>query len=192
MEKIDGTLSDLPNDKFDCGVLFEYLYGKLVAFKLGKIIFTDQVNTGNCGFKIVDYCRKYTIHQSGTSLTIYIKNNYLVKIFDFDNFKLKDKDNKYFHEIDDIIPDGGGLFHSRTNALVGPTQIITKQSQYFREKVYKCEQLSFIGILGATRQAYLDNNQIATFLEIINKNIPIDYKTPPPVETMIKEYIFHL
>lgn len=191
MERIDGTLSDLPDNKYDCGVLFEFLYGKLVAFKLGKIIFTDQVNTGNCGFKTVDYCRKYTIHHAGSILEIYVKNNYLVKIFDFDSFKLKDKEDQYYSDISDIIPDGGGLYNYRNN-FVGAANIITKQTTYFREKIRDTEKLAFIAILGEIRQSFLDNNQTARFLSIINRNIPADYKIPPPAGVVIKSYVFHI
>ena len=117
--------------------------------------------------------------------------NYLVKIFDFDSFKLKDSIDQYYGDLNDIIPDGGGLYNFE-NKFVSPADLITKQTAFFREKIKDTEKLPFIVILGEIRKSFLENKQTERFLSILNKNIPPDYKIPPPEGVAIKSYVFHI
>jgi hypothetical protein len=168
MEKIDYTLKDLPGNDYDCGLLFEYLYGKLVAFKLGNLIFTDQLNPANCGVKKVDFNRKYKINYGGSSLEIYVTSDLMIKIFDFDNFALTNIGNNYFSDEKDTLADGS------------PVQ----------GKIKSSELANFNEIIRLIRKSYRENNQIQKFFEIINTKIPASYKVVPSNGKRIESYEF--
>lgn len=193
MEKLDGTLSML--EHYDCGILFEFLYGKLVAFKHANIIFTDQSNPGNCGYKKVDYCRKYIIkHNEVLALELYINNENMIKIFDFDNYALiSDIDNigqNFFYDINDTFKDGDDTFDTN-NIYKGLTHISNTYALEFIGKIKSTELNNYLDIISKLRAAFETKTQVKKFIEIINEHIPDHYKQRPSGR-QIKEYEFNI
>jgi len=73
MRQIEGTLDDLENGppSFDLSIIFEYLYTKIVAAFIGRIIFTDD-HFGNVAYRTVDYTRLYKIKCNGCNYFFYM------------------------------------------------------------------------------------------------------------------------
>jgi hypothetical protein len=192
MEIIDGTLGDFiqNNLQFDYGMFFEYLYGKLVAYIKTNIIFTDQANTGNCGYKTVNYCRKYTLKNSGLSIDIYVKNNYMIKILDFDNIKISDpisNKNIYYNESDITQLDSKILHMDKA------TRIITILNSHLLKHTANndiSEKNCCVSLLEKQIDNFKNNNQISMFIKSIIDTLPPDYKIPPSADKIIQEFEF--
>jgi hypothetical protein len=184
MERVTNSIGDIDNNMFDCGCLFEYLYGKLVAKVLTGLIFTDQVNTGNCGYLNIDFNRKYTLKSNGKILDIYVKNNKMIKILDFDNFRISTTENNIYQSIDDIIPGGGGLFDDKNEFTS-----FDNQTDFFKNKINNKEKFNFVMLMYHFRKSFLNKFQINDFIDIIDKYIPQKYKEPPTDNRVLKEYL---
>ena len=170
---IDRTLNKLiniPDNLFDFGVLFEYLYGKLVCYKHTNIIFTDQTNLGNCAFSPVDYIRKYTIRHNSDELIIYVKNKTLVKIFDLDNIQISNNTNNFFYNKDDI-----GLFVDNKSYNSADSNITVGMNN----KLKPSERENTLRTLFNFIEAFNKKNQIDEFINIIRTNMPTNYGIEP-------------
>jgi hypothetical protein len=177
-----NTLNNIPNDSFDFGVLFEYLYGKLVCYKHANIIFTDQANLGNCAFSPVDYIRKYTIKHNSDELIIYIKNQTLVKIFDLDNIKICNNTNNFFFNKDDIK-----LFIENKPYNSAPANI----DQEMNDKLKQIERENTLRTLFNFIEEFDSNKQVNNFIPIIRRNMPADYGVEPTDKSIrIKSFEF--
>lgn len=187
MEKIENTISNVPDGMFDCGFFFEYLYAKLVAKIKCGLIFTDQVNTGNCGFLTVDYYRKYSLSHNGETLDIYIRNNKMIKVFDFDQFKISTRSKLIYNEINDIIPSGGKIYNDK-NEYISDNDTPAKRSELYQNKVPDSERVNFKEIMFQFRKTFLENDQISHFIKILKENLPENYFKIPDDGTIIKEY----
>ena len=87
MAEIDGTIMQLikKNEKIDLGIIFEYLYSKLVAAYIGRIIFTDD-HLDNVGYINVKKHRHYEITCNGCVYHFWIKNQFLVQMIDMERY----------------------------------------------------------------------------------------------------------
>ena len=87
MAEIEGTLDDMVKDKepFDLGIIFEYLYSKVVCAFIGSVIFTDD-HFGNVAYKTVKYTRHYRIKCNGCYYDFYIKPGRLVQFIDLERY----------------------------------------------------------------------------------------------------------
>ena len=185
MQKVTGSIGSIDDNMFDCGCLFEYIYGKLVALKLTGLIFTDQTNAGNCGYLNVDYHRKYTITHNGTTKTFYIKNNKMIKILDFDQFKIDTSSKLIYHQIDDIISEGGKIFNQDNN-FVGFDNL----TDFFNNKVKNSEKFNFVKLMYNFRKMFKDGDQLINLINVFDEHLPDDYKIPPTDDKEIREYKF--
>jgi hypothetical protein len=173
MEIIDGTLGDFMGNlgnKFTYGMLFEYMYGKLVAYKKTNIIFTDQANTGNCGYKAVDYCRHYVLTFNGEILNIYVNDPNMIKILDFDNFKFG-TDNNFYHSTTDII----------NTTPVSENVFIKRNSEPTLSKLL-CENMI---------DSFNNKSQINDFFNNVKTSLPDSYKVPQSCKRIEKfEFVY--
>jgi len=179
MEIIDGTLGNFikMSLKLDYGMFFEYLYSKLVAYIKTNIIFTDHENTGNCGYKIVDFCRKYKLINSGNIVEFYVKNKYMVKIFDFDNIKIVDSptNDNIYHNISDITEKENSDKLSLSNLIIN---------------TISDEKQNCIDLFAQQIENFKSNKQISNFIDSIKSTLPDNYKIPPSDGIQIEEFIF--
>jgi hypothetical protein len=201
---LSGTLNNLEN-KYDFGVLFEFLYGKLVAMQLCGIVFTDQVNTGNCGYKNVNYCRHYNVTYNTKikteTIDVFVDSEILVKIFDFDNYKVQKYSRNIFGSLDDLLPEGGGIINGNNEInetlvdCVYNSSMCDKVSNFVNMCYKKNEIKEIITTLTDFRKAFssLDrsqkDSQVSKFVEIFKKNIPEKY-TKRPINKEIIKYTF--
>jgi hypothetical protein len=173
MELIDGTLGDFmrqPQNIFTYGMLFEYMYGKLVAYKTTNIIFTDQANSGNCGYKAVDYCRHYVLKYAGKILNIYVNDPNMIKILDFDNFKFG-TNNNFYHEVNDIINTTPVTQHPFIKRNTEP--VLSRQ------------------LCRGMISSFATTSQVNNFFRVVKKSLPDSYKSPLPgkrIERFVFEY----
>ena len=160
---------------------------ELVAKIKCGLIFTDQVNTGNCGFLTVDYYRKYSLSHNGETLDIYIRNNKMIKVFDFDQFKISTRSKLIYNEINDIIPSGGKIYNDK-NEYISDNDTPAKRSELYQNKVPDSERVNFKEIMFQFRKTFLENDQISHFIKILKENLPENYFKIPDDGTIIKEY----
>jgi hypothetical protein len=190
MEIIDGTLGNFIDKQlmFDYGMFFEYLYGKLVAYINTNIIFTDQANTGNCGYKTVDYCRKYTLQNNGSNIVIYVKNKYMIKILDFDNIKISNPstDKNIYHNVSDITQVEDKIQYELDIARV--KKIMSESHLLKHTNIH--EKDFCVNLLQIQIQNFKNKNQIPMFIKSIIDTLPPDYRIPPPVGIPIQEFEF--
>ena len=86
MTEIAGTLSDfITTNKLSVGMIFEYLYSKMVCAYIGRIIFTDD-HFGNVGYMPVNYIRHYKIKCNGCVHDFYAKDRYMVQFIDLERY----------------------------------------------------------------------------------------------------------
>ncbi len=163
MEILDGVISGIVGMNY--GMFFEYLYGKLACKVVSNIIFTDQANTGNCGYKNVDFVRKYIITQGTNSIEVWVEDTKMIKMVDFGDFKYSPNTEKV------IYHDTGDVFNQSLNII--------------QTEQVACSQLN---------KSLIDNfrggrgNQVDNFIQIIQQSIPQKYRTAPTGGRQIQEF----
>lgn len=104
MDQVEGTLENLIHGRtaitqtglddfdytvvvpvLDLGIIFEYLYSKLVAALVGRIILTDD-HFANIGYRTVDYARAYRIKSRGQTYAFYIRSTKLIQHIDLERY----------------------------------------------------------------------------------------------------------
>lgn len=86
MAKIEGTFENIFNKgKFTMALIFEYLYTKMVAATMGRIIFTDD-HFENVAYVTVTYARVYKIKCNGCEYTFYIPKGKMVQFIDLERY----------------------------------------------------------------------------------------------------------
>lgn len=87
MQQIDGILEDISQKEgvFNLSMIFEYLYTKVVAAFIGKIIFTDD-HFGNVAYSMVDYGRIYKIKCNGLQYKFYMPPGKMVQFIDLERY----------------------------------------------------------------------------------------------------------
>ena len=79
-------LEDLvTSKKFSLGFVFEYLYTKIIAAFVGRIIFTDD-HFDNLMFKTVDYVRHYRIKSNHFVHDFYMTNDKMTQFIDLERY----------------------------------------------------------------------------------------------------------
>lgn len=87
MQEIEGILDDIyhKSGTFNLSIIFEYLYTKLVAAFVGRIIFTDD-HLGNVAFSTVDYIRAYRIKCNGCNYNFYMPPGKMIQFIDLERY----------------------------------------------------------------------------------------------------------
>lgn len=148
------------------GLFFEYAYVKFVCKKIANVIFTDQSNTGNAGYKNVDYVRKYTLSKGTDSLILYV-SGLMTKILDFDNFVISNKDyENFYYSESDIGGENIQKFASSCGNQIDANAIVK--------------------FLNDLKIARINNTQMTSFFDIVRECAPRSYFNP--INGNIKEY----
>lgn len=87
MSEIEGTFDNMQTkgEKFNLGMIFEYLYSKVVCAFIGRIIFTDD-HFGNIAYKTVNYIRHYKIKCNGCDYHFYIPPGRMIQFIDLERY----------------------------------------------------------------------------------------------------------
>lgn len=98
MEKISGVMSHLIQQKsFTLALFFEYLISKVVAAKVGKVIFADD-HFQNVAYTKLDNLttRCYTILQSGVEYKFYVQSDKMIKFIDLERYVFNVAQQEYY------------------------------------------------------------------------------------------------
>lgn len=206
MELLSGTISEVPYLNF--GSIFEYMYAKFVVCNETGIVFTDQANTGNCGYVIADYCRSYTLINAAdnTSITLYVKDPVMIKMMDLESFEVLDpskaKDN-FFYAVNDVstidltgretseIEDLLTKLNNLPN-LIQLQGLIIKKLMHPRNTVVNkinADQMGTLTMMYLLILAFFNKTQCNNFMSIIKATVPAEYLTKPTVG-IIKEFSY--
>ncbi len=161
MEMLDGVISSI--EEMNYGMFFEYLYGKLACKVVSNIIFTDQVNTGNCGYKNVDFVRKYIINHGSDSIVVWIEDTRMIKMVDFGEFKYSPNTEKIIYNEE--------------------MEVFNHSLKIAQTEQDACSQLENYLITNFIRA-----NQVDNFIQIIQQTIPPKYRTAPTGGKSIQEF----
>ncbi len=178
MEKLDGNIEKdiISKNQLNYGLLFEYLYGKLAIKTIGNIILTDQESMFNTGYKLVDFIRKYTIIQDSERLELWIQDERMIKMYDFEEFRYSEpSEDLIYGQILDI----DYLDYSGRKDLDG---IIDEHD----EKI-SCRDLALNFLIN-----YREKKQISRFINTIRSTVPPKYLTAPSSDKPIKEFELHI
>jgi len=85
IRKRKELIESLNVKKINLSFFFEYMYGKLVAAYIGKIIFTDD-HFDNIAYVTVDYCRHYKIKCNGCDYHFYMPAGKMVQFIDLERY----------------------------------------------------------------------------------------------------------
>lgn len=188
MKEIQGTLDDLikVGRQFNLSILFEYLYGKMIAAYIGKIILTDD-HFGNVGFITVDYYREYNIICNGCKFTFYMPPGRMIQFIDLEryvfnfsqydiytNTALKQIPNKDFSNASHHLADINNEYIF--NRYIFDKTIATFLNPKFNSNqfYYPMEHQIMLLIL---KSPFV--HDIKTFCSIMDANLPVNYKTKP-------------
>jgi hypothetical protein len=181
-------------------MFFEYAYAKIVSRLVGKLIFTDQSDPSNCGYKKVDFIRKYILKNNNQILTIYVKDENMIKLLDFDNFNITDNDpNFYFDDVDIINNEPLKTFYDIKSTIEPKNKVEIKgnllelqENNSLIKKTIDIEKWNSIQFMIKLRQAFYMKNQIKLFFDIVKQTVPSDYHNPSSKASPIEEYYFDL
>ena len=81
----NNLIHALSSKKINLSIFFEYMYAKLVAAYIGRIIFTDD-HFGNIAYITVDYVRHYKIKCNGCDYHFYMPPGKMVQFIDLERY----------------------------------------------------------------------------------------------------------
>jgi hypothetical protein len=187
MEQIEGTLENFINQggKINLSIIFEYLYTKLVAAFIGRVIFTDD-HLGNVAYITVDYYRHYKIKCNGCDYHFYIPPGKMVQMIDLERYvfnysqydvytnralqSINDLANKSYH-LDRVKKSYLGntyIFDKTIHDILDTTMI--NSNNFVSEKSYDITTKIF-----NTSFSY----DIKTFCQVMETNLPQEFLDPP-------------
>lgn len=200
MRQIEGTLDDIADKPgaLNLSMVFEYLYSKVVAAYVGRIIFTDD-HFGNVAFITVDYGRTYKIKCNGCIYQFFMKAGKMVQFIDLEryvfNFSQYDiytntalrsipkedfPNNLCFDRIKKVYDKNDYIFDKSLNAFMSKS--ISENS--FEDK---SEYMQMLKILSSPFV-----HDIKTFCQIMETNLPQSYMMNKPENITSKEYYLDL
>lgn len=200
MKQIQGTLKDLYQipGSFNLSIVFEYLYTKIVAAYIGRIIFTDD-HFGNVAYDTVEYTRLYKIKCNGFLHYFYMPPGKMVQFIDLEryvfNFSQYDiytntalrripdhkfiKKNDHFEQIKNSYQGNNYIFDKSLKTLLDKSfnkNLFNEPNEY--EIMIKILKTPFI-------------HDIKSFCQIMESNLPMTYFFPPS-KTDVHEFFLNL
>ncbi|CAH6420988.1 Hypothetical protein MVR_LOCUS228 [uncultured virus] len=195
MGQIEGTWKDMMSESgsFNLGMIFEYLYTKLVAAFVGRIIFTDD-HLENMGYRTVDYARAYRIKCNGCIYNYYVQSTKLIQHIDLEryvfNFSPRDiYSNRSLREIpSSAFVHTKGLDAVRDRYAYN-SDIVDKgvnQLLSLAVKIFKNENEYEIAHKLLTNLLVYD---IRTFCRVMDATLPKSYLSPPTGMRVVEYYL---
>lgn len=204
MAQIEGTLDDLYDKKgaFNLSIIFEYLYTKVVAAFIGRVIFTDD-HLGNVAYVTVDYARAYNIKCNGCEYVFYMSSSKMVQFIDLERYvfnysrydiytntalsSIRNKDfdaptenlNRIRHE------------YAKNNYIFDKT-LSSLLEKSFGEKNFENpnnpdEPNEYVIMLQILTSHFI--HDIKTFCQIMEANLPQKYLVKPTDKQIVKYYL---
>lgn len=198
MKQIEGTLEDISNEPgaFNLSIIFEYLYTKIVAAFIGRVIFTDD-HFGNVAFNNVEYVRAYKIKCNGCNYNFYMPPGKMVQFIDLEryvfNFSRYDiytntalrsipdidfkDENNHLNKIRDNYDKNNYIFDKSLTELLGSS---IGEKNFLDKSEYQI-------MLRILTSPFIQD--IKTFCQIMEINLPEKYLSPPKSELVQKYYL---
>jgi len=188
MQQIDGTLEDIVGKpkEINLSIIFEYLYTKIVAAYIGRIIFTDD-HFGNVAFITVDYVREYEIKCNGLNYHFYMPPGKMVQFIDLERYVFNfSQYDIYTNTAFKSIPDSDyqtatPQFNRVKSSYLKNNYIFDKSlsallDKSFNENNFEDESEYVIMLKILTSKFVHD---IKTFCQIMFTNLPAKYQIKP-------------
>lgn len=207
MKQIEGTLDDIQNipGSFNLSIIFEYLYTKLVAAFVGRIIFTDD-HFGNVAFDTVNYARIYKIKCNGCDYTFYMPPGKMVQFIDLERyvFNYSQYDIYTNTALKSITENSSKDFTKNSNVSNHFDRI---KNQYKKNNYIFDKSLSELLSQSFNENNFDDPNEyklmlqiltspfvhdIKTFCQIMEANLPKKYLVPSENMPNVQEYYLDL
>lgn len=198
MAQIEKTLEDIYNESglFDLSIIFEYLYTKVVAAFIGRIIFTDD-HFGNIAYRTVNYTRSYKIKCNGCNYFFYMPPGKMIQFIDLERYVFNfSRYDIYTNTALQNIP--GTDFDNTVTNLNRIKKSYDKNEYIFDKSLSALLNKSF------SEKNFSDVNEykimlkiltspfihdIKTFCQIMESNLPRKYLTAPNNITTVEYYI---
>lgn len=200
MKEIEGTLSDLEYKvgQFNLSLIFEYLYTKVIAAFIGRIIFTDD-HFDNVAFVTVAYTRSYKIKCNGCIYNFYMLPGKMIQFIDLERYVFNfSQYDIYTNAALQNIPSGD---FDHCNSHMDKIKLSYKKNNYIFDK-----SLSLLLNKSFNKECFKDVSEfyimlnilssnfvydIKTFCQVMEVNLPASYLEPPSFGE-IKEYYINL
>ena len=195
MGQIEGTWKDMWTElgSFNLGMIFEYLYTKLVAAFVGRIIFTDD-HLDNVGYVTVNHARAYHIKCNGCIYHFYIRSKRLVQFIDLERYVFN------FSPYD--IYTNAPLKHISASEYKSGKDIDTLRDSYKSNKYIMDKSIHSLRSHDMNATKFDDGTEylimrrllasvftydIRTFCQIMDANLPSQYLTKP-IDMPVTDY----
>lgn len=200
MKQIQGTLKDLYKipGSFNLSIVFEYLYTKIVAAYIGRIIFTDD-HFGNIAYDTVEYTRLYKIKCNGFLHFFYMPPGKMVQFIDLERYVFNfSQYDIYTNTALQRIPDNDFIkknehFEQIKKSYQGNNYIFDKSLKILLDKSFNknlfSEPNEYEIMIKILKSPFI--HDIKSFCQIMESNLPITYFFPPS-ETDIHEFFLNL
>jgi hypothetical protein len=198
MRQIDGTLDDILTipGSFNLSIVFEFLYTKIIAAFIGKIIFTDD-HFGNVAFINVDYTRAYKIKCNGCNYFFYMPPGKMVQFIDLERYVFNyTRYDIYTNTALKSIPDSDFINTDRhlneiknsylKNNFIFDKSLSTLLNNSFGETNFS-DKTEYQIMLQILTSPFV--HDIKTFCQIMEENLPQKYLIAPDSGQIEKYYL---
>lgn len=182
MQQVEGTLDQLLNTaaSFNLGMIFEYLYTKIVASHIANIILTDD-HMGNIGYVNTTFGRTYTIKSNNVLHTFHVKPGLMLQFIDLERYVFNFSDqpvytNRQLKKIAMSMNSRTALAYLQNNYIFDKTIQAFLKKNVFRKGIFASEEEYMISI-SILKSSHIYNYK--TFAETIHKLLPSVYTTIP-------------
>jgi hypothetical protein len=169
MKEIDGTIDDIIKipGSLNLSIIFEYLYTKVIAAFIGRVIFTDD-HFGNIAYISVDYTRSYTIKCNGCKYNFYMPPGKMIQFIDLERYVFNY--SRY-----DIYTNDALKNINDSNFIKNIHMDIVRKSYNQNNYIFDKSMTSFQNII--TKENFETSDEYIVMLKIITSNFVHDIKT---------------
>ena len=200
MQQIDGTLYDYLEygGKLDIGIVFEFMYTKLVAAFIGRIIFTDD-HLSNVGYINTKVVRCYNIRCKGCNYSFYVEGP-MVSFIDLERYIFNySRYDVYTNRALMYLPES-----DFTNIDNEHKTNMKRVRDMYKNNFYNADKGIDIILKGLPIKTYKSKDEynaiidicdsnfshdIKTFCQIFDAVIPSSYKTKPESNNIVNYYL---
>jgi len=196
--KRNELIQILDTKKINLSFFFEYMYGKLVAAYIGKIIFTDD-HFDNIAYAAVDYYRHYKIKCNGCDYNFYMPPGKMVQFIDLERYVFNySKYDIYTNSALQNIPKSDFMNIKNDNLHK------IKENYLRNEFIFDKGIFAFMDPRILIPNSFADDDEyniminifmdnfvydIKTFCQIMSMYLPKKYMTSPKTQNIQKYYI---
>jgi hypothetical protein len=182
MQQVEGTLDQLLNTSgsFNLGMIFEYLYTKIVASHIANIILTDD-HMGNIGYVNTEFGRTYRIKSNNIVYEFHIAPGLMLQFIDLERYVFNFSNqpiytNRQLKKIAMGINSKIASAYLQNNYIFDKTIQAFLKKNIFRKAIFTSES-EYIICISILKKSQIYNYM--TFASAIHKLLPSVYTTIP-------------